>query len=139
MIENKESTEPIANGDANEDGQNSNEPRKKAADEERGYASNEEKFVAVDDEVATEGTDCSVADDNKRGETSAVVSSNKKSRPAYKYDPNKITLRFLFANRDGLTVTIECEPSNTVGETKGALLSVWPEGKWIKSKSNTNF
>jgi hypothetical protein len=60
-----------------------------------------------------------------------VVSSSKLSRPPYKYDPNKITLRFLFANRDGLTVTVECTPSDTVAEVKGALLSVWPEGKIV--------
>ena len=57
-----------------------------------------------------------------------IVSSSKKSRPPYKYDPDKITLRFLFANRDGLTVTIECNPSDTVGEVKAALISVWPSG-----------
>eukprot|EP00339_Tiarina_fusa_P015341 CAMPEP_0117083312 /NCGR_PEP_ID=MMETSP0472-20121206/58661_1 /TAXON_ID=693140 ORGANISM="Tiarina fusus, Strain LIS" /NCGR_SAMPLE_ID=MMETSP0472 /ASSEMBLY_ACC=CAM_ASM_000603 /LENGTH=212 /DNA_ID=CAMNT_0004811893 /DNA_START=280 /DNA_END=918 /DNA_ORIENTATION=- len=59
--------------------------------------------------------------------TTPIVSSSKKSRPPYKYDPDKITLRFLFANRDGLTVTVECTPADTVGEVKGALLSVWPE------------
>jgi hypothetical protein len=59
----------------------------------------------------------------------AIVSSTKKSRPHYKYDPEKITLRFLFANKDGLAVTVECKPSDTIGEVKGALLSVWPEGK----------
>jgi hypothetical protein len=64
----------------------------------------------------------------------AVVSSSKKSRPPYKYDPEKVTLRFLFANKDGLTVTVECNPGDTVGEVKGALLSVWPEGKF-----KTNF
>jgi hypothetical protein len=58
-----------------------------------------------------------------------IVSTSKKNRPPYKYDPSKITLRFLFANRDGLTVTIECEPSDTVGEVKTSLLSVWPRGK----------
>ena len=58
-----------------------------------------------------------------------VVSSSKRTRPPYKYDPEKVTLRFLFANRDGLTVTVECKPSDTVGEVKGQLLSVWPEGK----------
>ena len=65
------------------------------------------------------------------GESAAapVVSASKRSRPAYKYDPDKITLRFLFANRDGLTVTVECTPTSTVGEVKGALLSVWPDGK----------
>ncbi len=61
--------------------------------------------------------------------TGPVVSSSKRTRPPYKYDPEKVTLRFLFANRDGLTVTVECKPSDTVGEVKGQLLSVWPEGK----------
>ena len=61
-----------------------------------------------------------------------LVSSSKRSRPPYKYDPNKITLRFLFANRDGLTVTVECKPADTVSEVKGALLSVWPEGKVLR-------
>lgn len=56
-----------------------------------------------------------------------ILASSKKSRPPYKYDPTKISLRFIFANRDGLTVTVDCNPSDTVGEVKGALLSVWPE------------
>mmetsp|Transcript_15811 Transcript_15811/g.43727 ORF Transcript_15811/g.43727 Transcript_15811/m.43727 type:complete len:264 (+) Transcript_15811:396-1187(+) len=56
-----------------------------------------------------------------------VVSASKRTRPPYKYDPEKVTLRFLFANRDGLTVTVECKPDDTVGEVKGQLLSVWPE------------
>jgi hypothetical protein len=50
-------------------------------------------------------------------------------RVPYKYDPGKITLRFLFANRDGLTVQVTCNPSDTIGEVKGALISIWPEGK----------
>lgn len=82
-------------------------------------------------ETGTDATAESGPEENRKskGNTATpVVSSTKKSRPPYKYDPNKITLRFLFANRDGLTVTIECEPSDTVGEVKGALLSVWPEG-----------
>lgn len=62
-----------------------------------------------------------------------IVSSSKKSRPPYKFDPDKITLRFLFANRDGLTVTVECKPTDTVGEVKGALISAWPEGASKKS------
>ena len=43
------------------------------------------------------------------------------------YDPNKITLKFLFANRDGLHVILDCTPTDTIGEVKGALLSLWPE------------
>lgn len=63
----------------------------------------------------------------KEESSAPVVSPSKRSRPPYKYDPNKITLRFLFANRDGLTVTVECNPTDCIGEVKGALLSVWPE------------
>lgn len=80
-----------------------------------------------DAETATDATgDSEKADGGSKKEP--IVSSTKKSRPPYKYDPDKITLRFLFANKDGLTVTIECNPSDTVGEVKGALLSVWPTG-----------
>jgi hypothetical protein len=32
-----------------------------------------------------------------------------------------------------LTVTVECRPTDTVSEVKGALLSVWPEGKKAKN------
>mmetsp|Transcript_17230 Transcript_17230/g.41886 ORF Transcript_17230/g.41886 Transcript_17230/m.41886 type:complete len:290 (+) Transcript_17230:81-950(+) len=59
--------------------------------------------------------------------TGPVVSSTKRTRPPYKYDPEKVVLRFLFANRDGLTVTVECKPADTVGEVKAQLLSVWPD------------
>ena len=45
------------------------------------------------------------------------------------YDPNKITLKFIFANKDGVSVILECDPSDTVGEVKGALLSMWPDGE----------
>ena len=64
---------------------------------------------------------------NAAAEGGPIVSSSKKTRPPYRFDPDKITLRFLFANRDGLTVTIECNPSDTVGEVKASLMSVWPE------------
>ena len=57
-----------------------------------------------------------------------ITSTSGNRRPAYTYDSTKVTLRFIFANRDGLAVTMECTPNQTIGEVKGALLSVWPEG-----------
>jgi hypothetical protein len=54
-------------------------------------------------------------------------SSGMQASASFVYSPDKISLRFLFANRDGLTLTIDCDPSDTVGEIKGALLSVWPD------------
>jgi hypothetical protein len=49
------------------------------------------------------------------------------------HDPNKITLRFLFAGRDGINViyVIDCKLNETVGGVKGALMSVWPEGELV--------
>lgn len=86
-----------------------------------------------DPETATDATAESTAEEKTSAPEGAtpIVSASKKSRPPYKFDPDKITLRFLFANRDGLTVTVECNPTDTVGEVKGALMSVWPEGKRI--------
>lgn len=88
-----------------------------------------ESANTVETELEEAATSTPAPSSPKRPESNpiAIVSSNKKSRPPYKYDPDKITLRFLFANRDGLTVTVECRPNDTVGEVKGALLSVWPE------------
>jgi hypothetical protein len=58
-----------------------------------------------------------------------VEKEEKKSRRVpFQYNPDKVTLRFIFANNDGLSVTLDCEPADTVGEVKGALLSVWPKG-----------
>jgi hypothetical protein len=54
-----------------------------------------------------------------------------KAGNAFVHDPDKITLRFLFAGRDGTHVIIDCKPNDTVGEVKGALMSCWPEGEFF--------
>lgn len=59
-----------------------------------------------------------------------VHTPSGKKRTPFKYHPGKVTLRFIFANRDGVSVTLDCEPADTVGEVKGALMSVWPKGMW---------
>ena len=62
--------------------------------------------------------------------TKAVVKGSSRSTPPpFVDDPNKISLRFIFANRDGLSVSADCKPADTIREVKGALLSMWPEGK----------
>lgn len=96
-------------------------------DEQSGGDLPDTKLEHKDTETATADSADSVGAD-KQNPAGPIVSSSKKTRPAYKFDPEKITLRFLFANNDGLTVTIECNPSDTVGEVKGALMSVWPDG-----------
>ncbi|KAL7533828.1 hypothetical protein ACHAXR_005469, partial [Thalassiosira sp. AJA248-18] len=57
-----------------------------------------------------------------------AASPPKRTEPkSFVYDPQKITLKFIFANRDGVHVMVECNATDTVGEVKGALLSMWPE------------
>jgi hypothetical protein len=62
---------------------------------------------------------------------SKEVKSSSPSKATFVHDPNKITLRFLFAGRDGINVIIDCKPNDTVGEVKGALMSVWPESELV--------
>lgn len=104
----------------------------------------EEKSNSVKDDRGAE-TDATVEESDTKDEekktslATPVISSSKRSRPSFKYDPNKITLRFLFANKDGLAVTIECNPSDTVGEVKGALISAWPEGMYWPQVAKFDF
>jgi hypothetical protein len=58
-----------------------------------------------------------------------TANTSKKIIP-FVYDPNKVTLKFLFANKDGLSVQLQFTPQDTVGEVKGTLLSLWPDGAY---------
>ena len=81
-----------------------------------------------DDEVSAEGGESTPAEE----EVAKEETPKKSVQPGpYVYDPNKITLKFIFANRDGVKVILECKPEDTVGEVKGALLSMWPESEFI--------
>lgn len=53
--------------------------------------------------------------------------SPTKSDVDFSYEPGKVSIKFLFANRDGLNVRIQCELSDTVATVKGSLLSMWPD------------
>ena len=44
---------------------------------------------------------------------------------------DKIRIKFIFANRDGLNVEIEYPMSDSVGMLKSTLLSMWPKGMEI--------
>ena len=101
-----------------------------ASSEDPAGSASAEKNKQRREDTAEAATDADTAEsDIANNNNNTVLSSSRKSRPPYKYDPNKITIRFLFANRDGLVVTVECKPSDTVGEVKGALISVWPDGE----------
>lgn len=45
----------------------------------------------------------------------------------YVYEQGKVTIKFLFANRDGLSAFVKCNESDTVATVKASLLSVWPK------------
>ena len=86
--------------------------------------------------VPTETNPDETKEESVEATTTPSISPKKQTSAAAKsasfiHDPNKITLRFLFAGRDGTHVIIDCKPNDTVGEVKGALMSVWPEGKCI--------
>mmetsp|Transcript_15832 Transcript_15832/g.28736 ORF Transcript_15832/g.28736 Transcript_15832/m.28736 type:complete len:211 (+) Transcript_15832:218-850(+) len=57
----------------------------------------------------------------------AATPSGRSEPVPFVYDPKKISLKFIFANRDGVYAVVDCKPTDTVGEVKGALLSMWPE------------
>ncbi|KAG7366878.1 ubiquitin-2/rad60 SUMO-like protein [Nitzschia inconspicua] len=108
---------------------NQNPPEASLSDDKEqngnNYDSDPEKKET--DSCEDKGDTTTSKEENQSLAAGPVVSSTKRTRPPYKYDPEKVTLRFLFANRDGLTVTVECKPGDTVGEVKGQLLSVWPK------------
>jgi hypothetical protein len=119
-------------GDVNRDQESSGivgEDGAPTSNQKAGSEDMKENSGAENEANDTLETSVAKLDEATASPSTPIISSSKKSRPSFKYDPNKITLRFLFANRDGLAVTIECNPSDTVGDVKGALLSAWPEGK----------
>jgi len=106
----------------------SNEKESTKSDTAEEKKSHQDKNIKTNIETAkTVETESKKATNPQSPPKQKAIASTKKSRPPYRFDPNKITVRFLFANRDGLTVTVECKPNDTVGEVKGALISVWPE------------
>ena len=90
----------------------------------------------IEESATTEIDDASTdVDEGGPGSTQALPTGQEETRPGprqattFVYDPNRVTLKFIFANRDGLSVILECKPDDTVGEVKCALLSLWPKGK----------
>mmetsp|Transcript_19735 Transcript_19735/g.43051 ORF Transcript_19735/g.43051 Transcript_19735/m.43051 type:complete len:310 (+) Transcript_19735:545-1474(+) len=72
------------------------------------------------------------ADEDAKNKKSAISKKKRSSSryeppPPFVDDPAKVTLKFIFPNKDGLNVTVDCKPTDTVGEVKGLLLSMWPD------------
>jgi len=74
-------------------------------------------------------TDTTLTTSLSTAKKSANIGSQEKYKSVNKSipDPDAIKIKFLFANRDGLTVIVECKITDSVGEIKGALLSMWPD------------
>lgn len=97
---------------------------------------------SMDGEAANNGSDppgaSSAGDKAVESSDAATNGENPSATPAapparpsdpaqFVNDPNKISLKFIFANRDGVSAIVDCKPTDTIGEVKGALLSMWPE------------
>lgn len=70
----------------------------------------------------------------KNGIKDGKSPSKKSSTDCFVYDPTKISVKFLFANRDGIHVLVKFNTDDTVRDMKGALIQAWPD-----SKFNPNF
>jgi len=62
---------------------------------------------------------------NRTGEVSASTGTVAEDDN----DEEKIDLKFVFANRDGVQVVASFQLSDTIAEVKGVLMSLWPKGK----------
>lgn len=88
--------------------------------------SGEDELTAPLGESDNDDDDGNVASNKKRA-IKKKSSSRYEPLPPFVDDPAKVTLRFIFPNKDGLAVTVDCKPTDTVGEVKGMLLSMWPD------------
>ena len=88
----------------------------------------EEADESADDAQSKKDGTSAAIPEKKEPKKEGVLKSSSRKRSTFTYNPNKVTLRFIFANRDGVSVTLDCEPADTVREVKGALLSAWPKG-----------
>jgi len=84
------------------------------------------------DRTATENENAEMTNSSS-SESESMVTTEIVVNPSreHVYDPTKLSLKFIFANRDGVNVILDCKPSSTVAEVKGALLSMWPKGERI--------
>ena len=94
-----------------------------------------ESSHGIDKDTETQVTDVEEEEEGELLQSSTTSPSNAeegirhKSQP-FVFDPNKLNIRFLFANHDGIDVSVICNPSDTIGQLKGQLLSLWPNGMY---------
>jgi len=87
--------------------------------------------AAIDKKEATENTNPNKKEAVKPKGESKITNKESEKPSIVPRDPDAIKLKFLFANRDGLNVMVECKITDSVGEIKGVLLSMWPDGKFF--------
>jgi len=67
-------------------------------------------------------------------------SGRKSSTDYFVYDPNKVSVKFLFANRDGIHVLEKFNTEDTVRDMKCALIQAWPDSKFnLNRLKNVHF
>lgn len=90
----------------------------------------DEKTAPLGESDNDDDEDDNASTKKKKSPIKKKYSSRYEPPPPFVDDPSKVTLRFIFPNKDGLNVTVDCKPTDTVGEVKGMLLSMWPDGKF---------
>eukprot|EP00565_Helicotheca_tamesis_P005019 CAMPEP_0185723304 /NCGR_PEP_ID=MMETSP1171-20130828/189_1 /TAXON_ID=374046 /ORGANISM="Helicotheca tamensis, Strain CCMP826" /LENGTH=272 /DNA_ID=CAMNT_0028390985 /DNA_START=317 /DNA_END=1135 /DNA_ORIENTATION=+ len=119
--------DPQAPAPNNTNNENNEAEEEKEEAEMNNYTSIDGTATPVKPEAFNGASAGSSSPSKNESASSPAASSGKPNPPPFVDDPNKITLKFIFANRDGLTVIVDCKPEDTVGEVKGALLSMWPK------------
>jgi hypothetical protein len=100
-------------------------PQAQGADEHKQAESRVEQRTIEKGGTETMNSSCS----ENESTTTATVAPPSAPIREHAFDPTKITLKFIFANRDGVYVILDCSVSSTIAEVKGALLSMWPKGE----------
>ena len=117
------STQPENSGGGSSNGSNGEE----GSDNNGQVAATATPVAAAAAAAAVSNNDTQTPPTTASAEPSSSSSTAPSQTKTFVYHPNKITLKFIFANRDGLNVILDCTPADTVGEVKGALLSLWPK------------
>ena len=96
----------------------------------------DKSFNTLDKDSETQVTDLDEEEEveNLQGSKSSPDEAITPQKMPFIFDPTKLNIRFLFANHDGLDVSVVCNPSDTVGQLKGQLLSLWPNGMFLWNK-----
>lgn len=84
--------------------------------------------VTTNGSTSTPGEEAAVVTPDARNKMQNSKSEESTSDTADdERNPDAVKLKFIFANRDGLTVIVSCKLTDSIAEVKGFLMSMWPD------------